>query len=453
MIYKGTERLCSAMLIARAACVLLLLILVCADDSGSASSSGGCSSSGPSIEKLRWEQAYTGPEVSAAVKQLLPAHRYLLRVSAMNDIGRSQWSQPLTASTAAAAPCRPTHVSGAAQSSSSVLVSWQPPEVDNGAPVTTYHLEVQAATGPWTHVWQGKELSHAVGGLQPGRTYSWRVRGINSCGPGPWSEAVSACTTPAVPDAPGKPSVSKVAATSAKVKWNIPLEDNGAAVKAYAVQLRHAKAGSAAIVVAAAAADGSSSEAESEASAGEFEWQEVYSGPLLEHTLTKLQPGSSYEVRVAAANAVGQGRWSSAAVLHTPLRPPPPPADLAAVPDEAQLGSVAVSWQQPAGAGADSAAVVSVYLEAAAPGSKEAAAKATVSAAEGCRAVLQGLRPGRTYHIRARSVGAGGSGHSQYCDAVNVVLPAPLVAADEAEGAGALVAVDAGELDKQTPRT
>jgi titin len=368
-------------------------------------------------------------------------------VSAVNDIGRSQWSQPLAANTAAAAPCRPTHVSGAAQSASSVLVSWQPPEVDNGAPVTTYHLEVQAATGPWTHVWQGKELSHAVGGLQPGRTYSWRVRGINSCGPGPWSEAVSAATAPAVPDAPGKPSVSKVAATSAKVKWNIPLEDHGAPVKAYAVQLRHAKAGSTA---AAAAGDGSSSETESEGSAGDVEWQEVYSGPLLEHTVTKLQPGSSYEVRVAAANSVGQGRWSSAVGLSTPLRPPPPPADLDAVPDEAQLGSVAVTWQQPAGAGADSAAVVSVYLEASAPGSKEAAAKATVSVAEGCRAVLQGLRPGATYHIRARSVGAGGSGHSQYCDAASVVLPAPLVAAEEAEGAGALVPVEAGELDKQT---
>jgi len=408
-----------------------------ADDAGSVSSSSGVgSSSGPAVEKLRWEQAYTGADLTAAVKQLQPAHRYLLRVRALNEIGPSHWSQPLAAATAAAAPCQPVQLAASAESSCSVCVSWQPPEVDNGAAITAYHLEMQAGSGGaaagWSGVWQGSKLSHAVAGLLPGRKYSWRVRATNSCGAGPWSAPVTAGTAPAVPDAPSKPVVSKVTATSAKVKWSIPLEDNGSGIKAYYVQRRQLKASP------AAAGSSSSSSVDEEQS-----WQQVYAGPLLDTTITSLQPGSSYEVRVAAANAVGLGPYSAAVELAAPLRPPPTPAGLAAVLHDTQQDSVVASWSQSAG-GPDNAAAVSVIVEAAAAGSKEAAARVTVPLAEGSTAVLQGLQLGASYSIRARSVGAGSTGHSQWCDAVSVTLPAPLVVAGK-EAAGAAPVADAGE--------
>lgn len=411
--------------------VTCLLFLCCADETASVGSSSGVgSSTGPAVDKLRWEQAYTGPDLSAALKQLQPAHRYLLRVRAINEIGASQWSPTLAAQTAAAAPCQPMRLSAAAEgSSSSMAVSWQPPEVDNGAPVTAYHLEMQAiagAGGGWGSVWQGGKLSHTVGGLLPGREYSWRVRAVNACGVGPWSEAVTAKTAPAVPGAPSKPSVSKVMATSAKVKWSIPLEDHGEKVEQYIVHLRQLRGGP--------AGDGSGSDGESGGA-----WIEAYGGPRFDTTVTKLQPGSSYEVRVAAANKVGLGPWSPVVELATPLRPPPPPAELAAVPDEAQVGNVAVSWQQ-AEPGADSAAAVSVIVEAVGPGSKEAAGRATVHVADGSSAVLQGLRPGVTYQIRARSVGAGSTGHSAWCEVVSVSLPAPLVSVDEGSGVEGVLA-------------
>lgn len=416
----------------------------CADDAGSVSSSSGVGSSGagPSVDKLRWDQAYSGPDLSATIRQLKPAHRYLLRVRAINETGASHWSPTLAATTVAAAPCQPARLSAAAEGSSSMSVTWQPPEVDNGAPVTAYHLEMQAARGAgsgWANVWQGSKLTHTVGGLLPGRKYSWRVRAANACGSGPWSEAVTASTAPAVPGASSKPSISKVTATSAKVKWSIPLEDNGAAVRTYHVHLRQVQGqrqGS--------AADGGSSDAESVGSSG-GEWLEVYAGPLLDTTVTKLQPGSSYELRVAAANSVGLGPWSPSAELATPLRPPPPPADLAAVVDESASGHVAVSWQQPE-PGADSAAAVSVLVEAMGPGSKEAAARGTVPVGEGSQAVLQGLKPGVGYQIRARSVGAGSTGHSAWCDAVSVAMPAAPAPADDAAAALVLHAsVEAGK--------
>lgn len=421
----------------------MCFVVACtADDTGSVSSSSGVgSSSGPAVDKLRWEQAYSGPDLSAAVKQLQPAHRYLLRVRAINEIGPSHWSQPLAAATAAAPPCQPCRLSGAPESSSSVVISWQPPEVDNGAPVTAYHLEIQQSSG-WVNVWQGSKLSHVVGGLLPGRRYSWRVRAVNSCGVGPWSAPVTASTAPTVPDAPAKPSLSKLAATSAKVKWGIPLEDNGATVKLYCVQLRQLRANPA-----AAGSDGSDSidSSSSDEQGVSASWQEVYSGPLLDFNVTKLQPGSTYEVRVAAANAVGLGSWSAAAELTTPLRPPPPPGGLAAVLAASLQGAVEVSWSQGASAGPDNAAAVSVYVEAVAVGSKEAAAKATVPVAEGSTVTLQGLKQGATYNVKARAVGAGSTGHSQWCDAVTVALPAPPQSLELAAVGGAAPGADAGE--------
>lgn len=428
---------------------------LCADDTGSVSSSGGMgSSSGPAVDKLRWEQAYHGPDLSAAAKQLLPAHRYLLRVRASNEIGASRWSQPLAATTAAAAPCQPEQLAASAEGSRSIAVSWQPPEVDNGSPVTSYHLEVQAAGGGagagWAMVWQGSKLGHTVGELLPGRKYSWRVRAVNGCGVGPWAEAPPVSTAPSVPGPPGKPSTSKVTATSAKVKWGIPLEDHGAAVRTYHVQLRQVSSEPAA--AAGGASSSSSGEEEEEEEGGSAgscgaDWQEVYAGPLLDTTATHLQPGMRYELRVAAANVVGLGRWSPAVELATPLRPPPAPTALSAEPceDESQLGSVAVSWQQTE-PGPDSAAAVSVIVEAIGSGSKEAAARATVHVADGSSAVLQGLRPGGSYSIRVRAVGAGSTGHSAWCEGVGVALPAPLVdPAAAAEGQAGPAAEGAGK--------
>jgi predicted phage tail protein len=429
-----------------------LLFLLChvvlvpaADDAASSCSSGH------SADKVRWETVYTGPLTTADVRHLKPACRYMLRVRAHNSIGGSNWGEALTATTSAAAPSQPASLTTTAVSSSAILLRWTAPLEDNGAHVTSYQLEMAAAgsssSSSWSKVYQGSSLEYQhCSGMLPGRSYSWRLRAFNSCGAGAWSEPVKGSALPAEPGAPAKPSFSQRTATSVKVKWGLPQEENGSAVTTYVLELRQVAAGA---------------DVQQQAEVTQppqQQWQQAYRGPELSQKVTGLQPGSNYEVRVAAENAVGLGPWSEVSSVEVLKRPPPPPASITAEleggADAVAAGSVPacllVSWPA-AEAAADSADAVGYEVEAApAHGSSHAVLRSNV-AKQTSTSISSGLQLGVTYNVRVRSVGAAGTGHSSWSAAVAVVMPAapaaPASEGDASESALALTpasAADAG---------
>ncbi|KAF6257140.1 fibronectin type III [Scenedesmus sp. NREL 46B-D3] len=403
-----------------------------------------CSSS-LSADKVRWETVYTGPLTAADVRHLKPACRYMLRVRAHNSIGGSCWGEALTATTSPAAPNQPASLTATAVSSSAILLRWSAPLEDNGAAVTSYQLEMAAAGGSsssssssWSKVYQGSSLEHQHStGLLPGRSYSWRMRAINSCGAGVWSEPVKGSTLPAEPGAPAKPGFSQRTATSVKVKWGLPQEENGSAVSTYILELRQLASGP-------------------DVQQQQQQWQQAYRGPELSQKVTGLQPGSSYEVRVVAMNAVGLGPWSDCSSVEVLKRPPPPPASLHAEleggADAAAAGSVPacllVSWPA-AEAAADSADAVGYEVEAAPALSSSHAVLRSNVAKQTSTSISSGLQLGVTYNVRVRSVGAAGTGHSSWSAAVAVVIPAapaaPASEGDASESALALVSAAAAE--------
>lgn len=72
-----------------------------------------------------------------------------------------------------------------------------------------------------------------VEGLRPGKGYLFRVRASNAKGQGPWSALAAAETQPAPPDAPPPPATSHRTSCSVRCKWEVPVEDHGAAVLRY----------------------------------------------------------------------------------------------------------------------------------------------------------------------------------------------------------------------------
>eukprot|EP00879_Flechtneria_rotunda_P003440 GHRR01003669.1.p1 GENE.GHRR01003669.1~~GHRR01003669.1.p1 ORF type:complete len:1144 (+),score=472.39 GHRR01003669.1:203-3634(+) len=417
------------------------------DDAASSTSSGTAAG-----DKLRWETVYTGPATSAEVKNLQPASRYLFRVRAHNSIGGSIWGEALATTTSPAAPSQPCALSPEPLSSQEVQLTWKAPVQDNGAPISAYQLEMAQAAGSstaggstaksssgssngsgWTKVWQGTAQVHAVDGLLPGRTYSWRLRALNCCGPGPWCEAVKASTLPAEPAAPPKPTFSQRTATSVKVRWEIPLEENGAAVVQYQVQVRQAA--------------GVQQQEQQLEQQQLYQWQQVYCGSELSHRVTALQPGCTYDMRVAAVNAIGAGPWSDVSSVVTLLRPPLPPVNVSAqcsrsadtAGASAQPLDVLVSWPPACTAPAGAEAVGYEVEAAPAAGNAHPPVKAT---AKQTSTSLTGLQPGVTYNVRVRSVGAAGTGHSNWSSPVTVMLPpsAPQSAASDGYDSPSLVA-------------
>ncbi|KAF8059974.1 FNDC3B [Scenedesmus sp. PABB004] len=359
------------------------------DESHDGTAGGGGQAAG--AEKLRWETVYSGPLTSAEVKHLKPASHYLLRLRAHNEIGGSPWSEAMAATTGPAAPGAPCGLAAAALSSARVRLSWAPPAEDHGAEVSSYQLEVAgpgAAPGAaWSRAWSGGDCAAEVGGLLPGRAYSWRVRALNACGAGPWCEPAQCRTLAAPPGAPPRPSFSQRTATSVKVNWGMPPESNGAVPSRSLLQLRGGSA-----------------------SASKHAWAQAYDGGELFYRLTGLQPGASYDVRVAAVNVAGAGPWSEASSVTLLLGAAGQPTHV-----------LLASW--PAAEPAPAAAEAAGYeLEAAPLAGGAPALKATVPRATS--ATLTGLAPGTTYAVRVRSVGTAGTGHSAWSAAVHVDTPA-----------------------------
>jgi hypothetical protein len=127
--------------------------------------------------------------------------------------GRSFWSPPGLATTAATGPSIPVGLTVMGTSRTSVTLSWQEPASSGGSPVTGYEVQLQAATraardvlgDDWLIIYSGPSTATTFSALQPGCSYMARVSARNAAGASPFSIAVQFSTSPDVPVAPAVP--------------------------------------------------------------------------------------------------------------------------------------------------------------------------------------------------------------------------------------------------------
>ena len=177
-------------------------------------------------------------------------------------------------------PAQPSVVGGDRE----IVVSWSEP-TNQGPAINKYLVQYRAlgATAWSAHTFQEIRTETTITELEPGTTYEVQVAARNSDGTGPWSSSGSGSTNPLVPpEAPAQPTVSS-GDREITVNWSEPVNE-GPEIAEYLVEYR---------------VEGTS------------EWiVHPHEGTGTETTITELEPGTTYEVQVAAKNADGTGLWS-----------------------------------------------------------------------------------------------------------------------------------------------
>ena len=172
------------------------------------------------------------------------------------------------------------------------FLTWQPPVIDGGSPITGYNL-YRAAPGDTfaLRVSLGDVLLFDDAGLTNGLAYQYLVRAANEHGVGALS--APATVTPVGP--PGAPSIEEIAAGRGEVRlrWAPPSDSGGLAITGYAVYRRTA-GGNATLLA-------------------------TLPGQL-EFTDTGLAFDQAYYYQVSAINSIGEGLRSavSGATLGAP---------------------------------------------------------------------------------------------------------------------------------------
>ncbi len=250
------------------------------------------------------------------------------RVRAINSVGPGAVSATRSATTDtpnATVPAAPTQLTATATGRTSINLSWTAPTNTGGAAITGYQIEVSntGTANTWTNLvanTQSTTTTYAHTGLSAGVTRHYRVRAINSVGPGAVSSTSSATTdTPnaTVPDAPSQLTATAAGRTSINLSWTAPSDNGGATITGYQIEVSNAGA-----------------------------WSELATTRATTYTHTNLAAGTTQVYRVRAINSVGNSDASNTVSATTDaLATPDAPTELTIT--ASGPSTLVLSWTAP----------------------------------------------------------------------------------------------------------
>ncbi len=248
------------------------------------------------------------------------------QVRAINSVNSGAPSNVANATTAAAtAPGAPTGLTATADGQTIINLSWTAPTNTGGAAITGYQIEVSntGTANTWTNLvanTQSTTTTYAHTGLSAGVTRHYRVRAINSVGPGAVSSTSSATTdTPnaTVPDAPSQLTATAAGRTSINLLWTAPSDNGGATITGYQIEVSNAGA-----------------------------WSELATTRATTYTHTNLAAGTTQVYRVRAVNSVGNSDASNTVSATTDaLATPDAPTELTIT--ASGPSTLVLSWTAP----------------------------------------------------------------------------------------------------------
>ena len=354
---------------------------------------GGAAVSGYLIEESRdegdtWSElvANTGSTSTAySHTGLAPATTVHYRVSAINEVGASDYSNEADATTDATVPDPPTGLEAASAGISQIDLTWSAPEYDGGAAVSGYRIEVsEDEGGMWTELVANTGstyTTHTHDNLPPATTRHYRVFALNEVGASLPSDTAAATTDPDFADPPTGLTAEANGPYEIELSWTEPVYTGGVPVTGYRIEVL-ARGG---------------------------EWTELVDdtrSTSTSHLHEGLMPASTRSYRVSAINAAGVGDPSEVATATTDPVVPDAPTALTVEADG--TSRLLLSWTAPEYDGG--AEITGYRIEVSSDGGeswRELVANTNTTATNYAH---EDLRPATTRHYQVSAINAAGVG-------------------------------------------
>ncbi|XP_052782735.1 fibronectin type-III domain-containing protein 3A-like isoform X3 [Mya arenaria] len=236
-------------------------------------------------------EVFRGQQKQFRVAKLTASTKYTFRLAAINNSGKSEYSEAVVYCTSGSAPSQPDPPMLSEPYVTELLISWiKRPNDDE----FTLQLDDEVSGHGFIPVYNGPLLSYRITKLRRNKEYKFRLCASNDEGASKWSEVVAYRTLPARPDTPSKPQLKgKIHPHVFRITWDPPKDTGGSEVTKYFVELD----------------DGNG-------------YESVFEGTEREHTCDRLTPGHNYRVRVAACSAGGRSEFSEVLTVVTQCVPP-----------------------------------------------------------------------------------------------------------------------------------
>ncbi|KAL1458311.1 hypothetical protein WDU94_008472 [Cyamophila willieti] len=220
------------------------------------------------------------------LSKLPPSTCFRFRLAAVNEHGKSLYSDVVLFSTAGSPPTPPPAPTLAEAGTTWLRLVWSRRACDE-----EFKLEMddRESGHGYQAVYHGNETGCLAQQLRHCTGYRFRLKAINEEGESHWSDEVNYKTLPSRPGAPARPVVKgKIHAKMFKIKWEPPIDRGGTDITNYTLEL-HSERG----------------------------WNAVYSGSDTEFVCDRLNPGTTYQVRVRAESPGGKSEFSDPATITT----------------------------------------------------------------------------------------------------------------------------------------
>ncbi|CAJ0936412.1 unnamed protein product, partial [Mesorhabditis belari] len=308
-----------------------------------------------------------------------------VKIRAVNKLGEAEANIKITVIDR---PSPPENLTYPEISRRSATLKWDPPKDDGGAEIIGYKIEYQQEGSMfWEKVPQTVAATQfTVRGLEHGARYRFRIRAENMAG---LSDDLTGI--PIVikddfdpPGAPSTPDITGYDTNSVSLKWNPPREDGGSPILGYVIERFEKKGGG--------------------------DWAPIRM-PLIrgtETTIRNLFEGETYQFRVRAVNAAGEGPPSNGSepVTCKPFVVPPGAPDAPHV-GKTTKNSAELTWMRPT---FDGGAPIDGYIVEKRKVGDSNWSRCNEKPVKDCRLNVEGLKEKEQYEFRVRAVNTAGEG-------------------------------------------